>query len=132
MKEPELKNGREYNFARSWLSVFQNAVDDFDENNPDLHPRHFKTRKIKIGSLKHRVRKLEEEVNEYERYHPLSARFNKYYVNFFAFVTHGSLNSYHEKRILHAIQSQESRETNYSTPRSQAEEEKSYLVRQTG
>lgn len=119
MKEPELKNVREYNFTRSWLSVFRNAVDNFDENNSDLHPRHFKTRKIKLGSLKHRVRKLEEEVNEYEQYHPWNARLNKIRVRLLALASLRSLNAYHEERILQATRSQESRETSYPTSRNQ-------------
>ena len=129
MKEPELKNGREYNCALSWLSVFQNAVDEFDENNPDFQQRHFKTRKIKLSSLKHRVRKLEEEVNEYEQYYPLNAKINKFYLKCLAKINFRSLNTYHEERILRATRSQESRERSYPTPRSQAEEKKSYPVR---
>ena len=111
MKKPELKNSREYNSARSWLSVFQNAIDDFDKNNSDFQQRHFKTRKIKLGSLKYRVRKLEEEVSEYEQCYPLSARFSRFYLICLARLRLCSLNTFHEERILRAARSQESRKT---------------------
>lgn len=106
VREPELKSGREYNFTLSWLSVFQNAVDNFDEFNPDIGKKHPKAREVQINSLKYRVKKLEKEVNEYEQYHPLSASFNKLCNSFLAAVTLRSLDAYYEERILQAERSQ--------------------------
>lgn len=110
MKENEtkLKSGREYRFTRSWLSVFQNAVDNFDDLYPGIGKEHPKAREVQLDSLKFRIRTLQKEVDEYEQHYPLNARFNKIYNNLLATVGFRSTDAYHEKKILRTKRSRRS------------------------
>ena len=98
--ETKLKSGREYRFTHSWLSVFQNAVDNFGDLCPGIGKEHTKAREVQLDSLKFRVKTLQKEVDEYEQQHPLNARFNKIYSNLLATVRFRSTDTYHERKIL--------------------------------
>ena len=67
MTDTKIKNAHEYKVTLEWLSRCQSIVDDFDDQQEGVHPLLLKARR---DSMEYRLKKLQEEVDEYEHHNP--------------------------------------------------------------
>lgn len=67
MTDTKIKNTREYKVTLEWLSRCQNIVDDFDDQEEGVSRLLLKARR---GAMEYRLKKLQKEVDEYERHNP--------------------------------------------------------------
>ena len=67
MTDTKIKNTHEYKVTLGWLSRCQNIVDDFDDQEERTSRLLLKARR---GAMEYRLKKLQEEVDEYERHNP--------------------------------------------------------------
>ncbi|MCY4048129.1 MAG: hypothetical protein OXF24_00880 [Hyphomicrobiales bacterium] len=67
MTDTKTKNDHQYKITLEWITRFQSAVDDLDNQQEEVHPLLLKARR---GSMEYRLKNLQEEVDEYERHNP--------------------------------------------------------------
>lgn len=67
MTDTKIKNDHQYKITLEWITRFQSAVDDIDNQQEEVHPLLLKARR---GSMEYRLKNLQEEVDEYERHNP--------------------------------------------------------------
>ncbi|MCY4053357.1 MAG: hypothetical protein OXE98_05700 [Hyphomicrobiales bacterium] len=67
MTDTKIKNDHQYKITLEWITRFQSAVDDLDNQQEEVHPLLLKARR---GSMEYRLKNLQEEVDEYERHNP--------------------------------------------------------------
>ena len=67
MTSAKIKNDHQYKITLEWITRFQSAVDELGDQEEGVHPLLLK---VQRGSMEYRLKKLQEEIDEYERRNP--------------------------------------------------------------